>query len=217
VCVAPILHVDRGLKDNFHNDPAGPEQTLDMQLLLSYDGIEWRRMFNRQAFFEYGVHESWDDAQIYPILPLTVGDEIRLYYSGANFRHGVKELAFCGKEVDGRRRGMCIGLATLPRDRWVGAVAGARPGELVTRPLQLTGTQIKLNAEVGEGRLLVELTDADGKTLPGFGRDNSQLGKKVGLEYALTWKEGELRRLQGKKVCLRVVLTKAALYAVDVA
>jgi hypothetical protein len=65
--------------------------------------------------------------------------------------------------------------------------------------------------------LLVELTDADGKTLPGFGRDNSQLGKKVGLEYALTWKEGELQQFQGKEVCLHVVLTRAALYAVDVA
>jgi hypothetical protein len=148
---------------------------------------------------------------------VTVGDETRLYYSGANFRHGVKEIAYCGKDVDGRRRSMCIGLATLQRDRWVGAVAGARQGELLTRPLQLTGTQIKLNAEVGEGRLLVELTDADGKTLTGFGRDDSQLGKKVGLEYALTWKEGELRRLQGKDVRLRVVLTKAALYAMELA
>ena len=57
----------------------------------------------------------------------------------------------------------------------------------------------------------------DGKTLTGFGRDDSQLGKKVGLEYALTWKEGELQRLEGKEVCLRVTLTKAELYAVEVA
>jgi hypothetical protein len=217
LCIAPVLHVDRGLKDNFHANPAGLEQTLDMQMLLSYDGIDWQRLFNRQAILELGTHESWDDAQLYPTLPVTVGDETRLFFTGANFRHGVKELAFCGKEVGGRWRGMCIGLATLKRDRWAGAVAGARQGELLTRPFQLTGTQIKLNAEVGQGRLLAELTDSDGKTLTGFGRDDSQLGKKVGLEYALTWKEGKLQRLKGKEVCLRVMLTKAELYAVEVA
>jgi len=111
---------------------------------------------------------------------------------------------------------MCIGLATLQRDRWLGAVAGAREGELLTRPFQMNGTQIKLNAEVGGGRLLAELTDSDGKVLAGFGRKDCQLGKQVGLEYGLTWKEGDLQRLKGKDVCLRVVLTKAELYAVEV-
>jgi hypothetical protein len=217
LCIAPVLHVDRGLKDNFHDDPVGLEQTLDVQMMLSYDGIEWQRLFNRQPFLELGRHESWDDAQLFPTLPVIVGDEIRLYYSGANYRHGVKEWALLGKDVDGRWRGMCIGLATLKRDRWVGAVAGAQQGELLTRPFQLTGTEIKFNAEFGQGRLLAELTDSEGKTLTGFGRDDSQLGKKVGLEQALTWKEGELGRLKGKEVCLRVLLTKAELYAVDVA
>jgi hypothetical protein len=217
LCIAPVLHVDRGLKDNYHNNPAGLEQTLDMQMLLSYDGIEWQRLFNRQPFLELGTHESWDDAQLYPTLPVTVGDETRLYYSGANFRHGVKEIAYCGKEVDGRWRGMRIGLATLGRDRWMGAVAGMRQGELLTRPFQLNGTQLKLNAEVAQGgRLRCELTDSGGKPLAGFGRDDSQLGEQVGLEYPLTWKEGELRRLKGKEVCLLVELTKAELYAVEV-
>jgi hypothetical protein len=216
LCIAPVLHVDRGLKDNFHNNPAGLEQTLDMQMMLSYDGIEWQRLFNRQPFLQLGTHESWDDAQLHPTLPVTVGDETRLYYSGANFRHGVKEIALCGKEEGGRWRGMCIGLATLKRDRWQGAVAGAREGELLTKPFPLNGTQIKLNAEVGQGRLLGELTDADGKTLAGFGRNDCQLGKQVGLEHTLTWKEGELGRLKGKEVCLRVVLTRAELYALEV-
>ena len=84
------------------------------------------------------------------------------------------------------------------------------------RPFRLDGTQLKLNAEVGPGRLRCELTDADGKSLAGFGRDDTQLGEKVGLEYILTWKGGELRRLKGKEVCLRVELTKAELYAVEV-
>jgi hypothetical protein len=54
LCIAPILHVDRGLRDNFHTDPAGLEQTLDMQLLLSHDGVGWQRLFNRQPFLELG-------------------------------------------------------------------------------------------------------------------------------------------------------------------
>jgi hypothetical protein len=217
LCVAPVLHVDRGLKDNFHKDPAGLEQTLDVQMMLSYDGIEWQRLFNRQPFLGLGVHESWDDAQLYPTLPVTVGDEIRLYYSGANFRHGTAEIKFCGKEVGGRWRGMCIGMATLKRDRWVAAVAGTRPGEVLTRPFALRGRQLKLNAELGKGRLLAELTDPEGKVLPGFRRDDSQLGERDGLEYPLTWKGGDLRMLQGKEVCLRIVLSGAELFAVEVA
>ena len=65
-------------------------------------------------------------------------------------------------------------------------------------------------------RLLAELTDSDGKALAGFGRNECQLGKQVGLEYGLTWKEGDLQRLKGKDVCLRVAMTKAELYAVEV-
>jgi hypothetical protein len=61
------------------------------------------------------------------------------------------------------------------------------------------------------------LTNADGKALAGFGRDDSRLAPKVGLEHALTWKEGELQRLKGNEVCLRVLLTSAELFAVEVA
>src|SRR5262249_34932251 len=98
LCIAPVLHVDRGLKDNYHATSAGSEQTLAVQMLLSYDGVEWQRLFNRQPFLELGTYESWDDAQLYPTIPVTIGDETRLYYAGANFRHGVKEWPLCGKE-----------------------------------------------------------------------------------------------------------------------
>jgi hypothetical protein len=216
LCIAPVLHVDRNLKDNFHANPAGLEQTLDAQMLLSYDGIEWQRLFNRQPFLDHGIYESWDDAQLYPTLPVTVGDEIHLYYSGANFRHGTKEIKYCGKEVDGRWRGMCIGLATLKRDRWMAARAGARQGEILTRPFTLSGAQVRLNAEVGKGQLLAELTDTEGKALRGFRRDDCQLGKKDGLELPVTWEGGDLQTLKGKDVCLRVLLTSAELFAVDV-
>ena len=216
-CVAPVLHVDRGLKDLAQKDPVGQEQTVDMQLLISPDGIEWQRPFDRQPFLPLGDCESWDDTQIYPAAPVTVGDEVRIYYNGCNLRHNPEELKLCGKQVGGRWRGSCLGLATLKRDRWAAAVPGPGKGELHTRSFVFRGTQIGLNAEVGSGRIEAELTDPAGQALEGFRRDQSQLGAQAGLILPLSWKTGDLHALRGKDVCLRVFLTRAKLFAIEVA
>jgi len=91
-----------GLLWIYHNDPHWPwpkgteitdgqlhgnQQALDAQLVVSHDGVKWKRAADRQVFLALGPAGSWDDGMLFPTTPLVVGDEIWIYYGGSNMRH----------------------------------------------------------------------------------------------------------------------------------
>src|SRR6185436_8556576 len=58
-----------------------------------------------------------------------------------------------------------IGFATIKRDRFVALEASFDGGEIVTRPLQLKGRTLHLNAKSDFGEIIVELLDVNDKVL----------------------------------------------------
>ena len=56
-----------------------------------------------------------------------------------------------------------IGFATIQRDRFVALEASFDGGEIVTKPMQLKGTTVHLNAQSNFGEIRVELLDANDK------------------------------------------------------
>ena len=84
-----------------------------------------------------------------------------------------------------------IGLAVLPRDRFVSLDALENAGGLVTRPLTTAGQRLHLNAAARGGRIRVAVLDEDGEVLPGLGLEQCAPIEEDSLHLAVGWKDGK--------------------------
>jgi hypothetical protein len=104
-----------------------------------------------------------------------------------------------------------IGLATLRLDGFVSLDAGATSGTLLTRPLELDGGTLTVNARVG-GELRVEAL-ADGRPLPGYGAAECLPVRGDGLRQPVRWTgHPNVDGLRGRTVQLRFTLRDGSLY-----
>jgi len=106
--------------------------------------------------------------------------------------------------------------AAVKRDRWVGYVAGDRPGELLSQALpRPQGLTINAATEPS-GYVGVEVTNANGDTLPGFSREDGAFFTGDALDAAPTWKSGAtLNMLREETVRLRLIARRARVYGLN--
>jgi len=105
---------------------------------------------------------------------------------------------------------------TLRADGFASVQAPFRGGEVVTHPLRFSGRRLTLNVSTGAaGSLRVELQDAAGKPLSGFGLAECREVVGDDLERVVTWSggSGDLAALRSAPVRLRFVMKDADLYA----
>jgi hypothetical protein len=180
---------------------------VDVQLAVSRDGVQWRRIGDRRPFIPLGRPGSFDAKMIYTAnAPLTMGDELWFYYGGWDADHGEAE-----------RLGS-LGLAKLRLDGFVSLEPGDGEGWLVTRPFVCDGTRLTVNAEGSAGYLAVAVLGPDGEHLPGFRRIDSALVDGNGVRQPVTWREHDsLAALQGQTIRLKFYLRQARLYGFQVA
>jgi hypothetical protein len=183
---------------------------IDIQLAVSRDGVHFSRVgegapggtaaASRSPFIPNGPVGSWDrfNQSLASNPPLEVGDELRFYYAGRTYRHA----PYDGKDT-GPRAG-CIGLATIPRDRFVSLDASFDGGEIVTRPLKLQGKRLHLNAQSEFGEITVEALNAAGQSIA-----RSKPIHRDSLDTLVEWEGGEVTG----PVALRITLKNACLYA----
>ena len=104
---------------------------------------------------------------------------------------------------------------TLRTDGFVSVNSGFRGGEFTTRPFTFTGRELEVNYSTSAvGSFKVEIQDADGHALPGFGVDD--FPEKFGdeIDGKVSWNGGgDVSVLSGKPVRLRIVLKDADIYA----
>jgi hypothetical protein len=106
---------------------------------------------------------------------------------------------------------------TLRTDGFSSVNAPYRGGEWVTRPLSFTGKRLVLNFSTGAtGSLRVEIQDAEGKPLPGYGLADSTELIGDSTERTATWKsDADVGALAGQTVRLRFVMKDADLYSLQ--
>ena len=102
-----------------------------------------------------------------------------------------------------------IGLATLRRDGFVSLDAGETEGYVLTKPLILNSTELRLNVDASQGYVTVAITDDIGTPLKDY---TSQQIVGDQLEAAAKF-NGSLEALKGKEVRLRFQLKRASLYS----
>ena len=172
---------------------------IDVQLTCSRDGRDWRRVGNRQAIVTLGEAGSWDSGAVLTGNSLVVaGDEVRIYYSGADHTHDQR----------GQTR---VGLATWSRDRLVGLRAPAAGGTLQTVP-HIAGRRLHVNADASQGSLMAELVGWDGQVIAGHEASACGALRADRLDHSLRW-QGAEPDLSGSTVAVRLLLEDAEVFS----
>jgi hypothetical protein len=111
-----------------------------------------------------------------------------------------------------------VGLATIGEDRLVGLDATGR-GTLLTRPFQLDGRRLLVNANVREGgSVRVGVIDRRGKMLKRFSIDRARPIEDDQPAAVANWKGNpKLSSLGGDVVQLRFEVERATIYSFGIA
>lgn len=185
--------------------------TFDVRLAVSRDGKDFRRMPKREAFMPVGLDGRFDSRMVWAMPdPVRMGDEIWIYYAGANRDHGGNlDPAAGGEELSG------IGRAVLRLDGFVSADAGPTGGILTTPPVRFTGKRLELNVDAGEkGAVLVELLDENNQPIKGYSKDDAIAIQGDSVAMPVRWKSGgDLSELAGTPPRIRFHLRDCKLYA----
>ncbi len=88
-------------------------------------------------------------------------------------------------------------------------------GELLTKPLRFTGSKLQLNmATSAPGSVQVEIQDEQGTPLAGHSLAEADLLYGDDIDRTVTWQGShDLRKLAGRQIRLRMVMSDADLYA----
>lgn len=167
-------------------------------LAWSRDGRTWNR--DHEPFMDRNpVAGSWDHAMVWGDEQIIVGDETYLYYGG--YARGHKVDRFNERQ---------IGLARMPRDRYVAREASINLGNLKTKPVVLNGSSMTINANV-VGEMRVRLVDCSGSPVNGF--DWVEL-EGDNIAHKVNWK-GDLESLKDQPVQIEFQLKNAQLFGFD--
>jgi hypothetical protein len=190
------------LRDDLPAEPGGPRAGLGYTVLAwSRDGEHWER--DREPFMDRNPEPgTWDRAMTWGDEQLIVGDETFIYYGG--YARGHKIERFTERQ---------IGLARMPRDRYVSRDARRERGYLRTPLLTLGASGMTLNAKA-DGEVRVRLLDASGRPLPGFGWDDCRPIRGDSVEHRVLW-EKTLTSLGRIPLQIEFALRDASLYGFD--
>jgi len=194
------------------NDPQG--NVCDALFMSSRDGVRFHR---------------WDEAVVRPGLRASRWvhrnnlPACGLLETAAAEPGGPPELSFFTSENYGSGDASCLRRHTWRLDGFVSVRARRQGGVLRTQLLGLDGaggrriSGIRVNLSTSAaGFLRAEIFGADGRTLPGFGMEDSLTLRGDGIDLPLRWKGGEAPPdLSGCAFGLRLELCDADLYAME--
>jgi hypothetical protein len=168
-------------------------ESTEILFMTSRSGARFTRLF-KEAFIRPGLDpERWRNRANYAglnVLPTGPG-EMSIYHARSGHRY------------------------VLRTDGFVSVNASYKGGEMITKPLIFTGSQLALNLSTSAtGSIQVEIQTSDRTPVPGFALD--QCPPIVGdqIEYEVSWEAGpDVSRLAGTPVRLRFVMKDCDLYS----
>lgn len=185
------------------------EGPSEIQLAVSRDLKTWKRPF-RTPVVPQGKPGAWDSGFITTAAEaILVDDEVRLYYSAANFTHG--NPAIYRAEGTGRleKYTSSIGLVTWKRDRFVSVDGWHGDSRLETVPIVFKGNRLVLNVKTRPGgSIRVQFCEANGEVI---GTSAPITGDHLRAEAAFD--ELNVAAYAGKPIVLRFILDRASLYS----
>lgn len=213
-------HYTRKLREFAKDLPvnAGPMET---QFAASRDGVAWER-FDRRPFVSLGMKGEFDRHSvrlIYGFVPDRDGREMYLYYRGSDWLHGwdrneSNRALLTARGLGADENITVISRLVLRRDGFVSATAGYESGEFTTPSLKFTGRRLQLNLDTSAtGVVRVACLDADGKPIPGFSLEDSDIIHTANeINRTVTWRGSSELPTVGV-VRLRIEMRNTDLYA----
>jgi hypothetical protein len=189
----------------------GLPKITELNFAYSRDGFHWSRPDRRPAI-RAERRDVWDRGYVQSLgnLCCVRGDRLWFYYIG--FQGDAKRTGRQWLSNGMYDRG-ATGVASMRRDGFASLEAGARTGELVTRPLRFSGTQLFVNLAAAHGQLRVEVLDEHEKPIAPFTLANCRPVSADRTLEPVTWTGGDLATLRNRPVRLRFVLQNGGLYA----
>jgi len=188
------------------------EDTLEIRLAVSRDGVKWTWPDRETPFIPLGKAGDVDGGSLYMANGscLVMGDEFCFYFSGSALNHQEVELPNLSDPKNRR----VITRAVAPRDRLVSVTVSAAGGSLQTPPIQFVGDRLVVNAVARPGgRVRVGLLDAQGIPIPGRGIEDCQALTKDEISWTVSWADGhDVASWSGKPVRLRMELHDAEVF-----
>ena len=195
-----------GLSGMWHGAKEWKDVTIDLGLVLSNDGVQFREPLHEHVFLRRGPDGAWDQGGLLQGQGFeNVGERTYIYYGAWDPRRW---------ESSPPRGG--VGVAMLPRDRFADLwVDETTRGDGVYQMPQtesgfLTST-IDLPGEVPRrfhvnaaglsetARLKVELLNPDTTPLPKYSGDNAAVVNVSGFQSAVVWNgQSDLKNLPGR-------------------
>ncbi len=152
---------------------------IDVQLVHSRDGRHWHRCSDRSPVIPLGPH-PYDAGSIFGLCntPVIVGDEMWMYYTAVTTPHG-------GVAPD---RQQSVARASWRIDGLASLQAGEKPGTIETHAFIPEGRHLFVNADIGKGRLMVEVLNAAGKTIEGYEKESCVIQNQDSVKLPIRWK-----------------------------
>jgi len=183
------------------------DEAVDVGFLFSRDGAKWTRPDRGRVFLPRGPMDSYDCGSVYPSSGFVeVGDELWLYYGGFTKRHTLEGLEPGEKDSS-------INLAIIRRDGFMSLDAGSRPGTATTKPIEVAGKRLHVNAEASTGSVRAALLDEAGKPLAPFTAAACAPASGSGVRQPLRWRTGSLGSIAGRRVRVKFHLQNAKLFS----
>ncbi len=176
-------------------------------LMASRDGVRFKRW--NEGFLRPGIERpgTWNYGQQY------IGWHLVETESG--LPGAPRELSLYATESYWTGQGSALRRYTLRLDGFVSVSAPMKGGDLVTKPLQFSGSALRVNfATSAAGSMRVELQRVDGTPWPGFSLADCHELFGDSVDRQVTWKQGPAAKLpHGQPVRLRFQLKDADLYS----
>lgn len=198
------------------------ENTMGVRLAYSYDGKAWEWPNNRNLWLEPGKMSGneWDSIMVYlGVPPIVAGDEHWIYYAGSRNHHdwyitGDMEGLDHPEAKSMSGIGYYLGLARIRLDGFVSLDSSPlRDGIIVTRPFFPEGNRIVINAVTEkDGFIEIEVTDADGNVIPGYGRTDNDRFTGDSVSHVVSWKGNSSAEFSGYHK-INFYMRKANLYS----
>ncbi len=204
-----------------------------IQLAMSRDLKEWKRLGERQPFLEpspltEGLAGNYDRLQLGAYNGIIQHeDEIRFYYNGMKRRvpqhdrwtdgspRPVSTLSDSERADWREDTHSAVCLSVLRRDGFISLDAGEDGGELITKPFITTGDQLRLNVEVREGgHAKAEVLGHDRQPADGLSLEQCDALRDSAENHVVSWQSSaDLSQVTGKPIRLRIELKDASLYS----
>jgi len=167
------------------------------QLVYARDPRAWTRV-SREPFMRQGPDGAFDEGVVMPMRPITIGDDIYLFYYAKNRGHIWGEPTEDGKGVTTSS----LGLAKMKRDRWVSLTPTAGTGSVTTGMIFFANNELRVNVNAAGGSVRVELQDYFGRPVSGYTLDQCNPISTDSMDQVVTWKGGrrDLTKLIGTAV-----------------